>query len=84
MTGKGLLLVSVSLAVLLARFGSVSVATTVTVFVILPVVVACTGILISAVVPEAIVPRVHVTVVPLTEQLPSEVVMGDWQVPKLQ
>jgi len=77
MKGMGLVLFRLTLAVLLARLGSASVAATVTVLVMFPVAVASTGMLIVAMVPGAIVPRLHVTVLPLTLQLPSDVVIGD-------
>ncbi|HEY4839402.1 MAG TPA: hypothetical protein VIH72_12385, partial [Candidatus Acidoferrales bacterium] len=59
-------------------------AATFTVFVVLPTTSACTGTVIVAVVPVGIVPRLQVTVFALTVHVPSVVVIGDWQLAKLQ
>jgi hypothetical protein len=83
-TGFGFVLVIVELAVLFARFGSVSVSVTFTVFTVFPTLSVWTGILIVAVAPGGIVPRLQVTVFPESEHVPRLVVIGGWHVAKLQ
>ena len=67
---------TVTVAVLLAGFGSVSVAVTFAVFAMLPAVSVSTGMEMLAVAPDGMVPRSQVTVWPLTVQLPTVVVTG--------
>jgi hypothetical protein len=83
-TGFGFVLVIVEVTVLFAGFGSVSVAATLTVLTIVATLRVWTGTLIFAVAPGGIVPRLHVTVFPETEQVPKLVVIGGWHVAKLQ
>ncbi len=84
MKGYGYAVETVVLAVLLAGFGSDSVACAETLLVMLSAAITWTGIVTVALVPAGMVPRLQVTVLPVTLHVPSVVVTGVWQDPTLQ